>query len=501
MSLEDPEALSRFESHLTELRRLKETSARRETQERDILLSVLLTNRHRLAEYPTLEAERQNLAATLILRADQLPAHVNFREWLSGFLVTLNQYEVAKRTGVDDQISPLETQLHNQETLLVKCLQGCIWASGIIRDEFNDTILSRFGEDALADLDDLTQSGESDERYWQGLLERFIFGFVNKSYSELVDEEKYKLSREGSFLALRFPLDALLAFLPGTDKSIDKTRLQAAFDQTLTNPELYKAAQAISLVIADQDPPLGTDKFKTDLDFIGRIASMDPSASLSLQALAEEHGADALPEDQAEAREAQTSFLRDQYLAVATGASLGLGVSRESLSKGLKLFTPREQETLLAVCGAFNPESLSVAFALMLEYALCRLLTDKSADEGGKVQVKCLKQRRAPRAAVEAMAPNGFNRIRQKLFFDEDPANPAWFLFKAKSAQDLAETMKMANDPQSIPSLQALWTRMDFKTEAVVLVNLPLVAKSSPNMQAKVGEILGKYGILKAAAS
>lgn len=501
MSLDDPEALGRFESHLSTLRQLKETSARREMQERDTLLSVLLLNRQRIAEFPTLEAEQHNLVATLTQRADQLPAFDYFRDWLSGFLVTLNQYEVAKRTGADDQIAHLETQLHNQETLLVKCLQGSIWTSGVIRDEFNDIILYRFGEGALADLDELTHSGESDERYWQGLLERFIFGFVNKTYGELVTDDKYKLTREGSFLALRFPLDALLARMPGTDKSIDKTRLQAAFDQTLADPELLKSAQALSAVIFSLDPPLLSGKIKADLDFIGRVASMDPSAGLYLQALAEEAVAGELSKDEASARFAQAQFLRDQVLAVATGAALSLGVSRESLSKGLKVFTPREQETLLAVCGAFHPESLSVAFTLMLEYALTRLLTDRGADEGGKVQVKCVKQRRAPRARVEALTTKGLNRIRLKLFFEEDPANPAWFLFKAKTAQELAETLNMANDPRLVPALQTLWTHMDFKVEAVVLINLPLVAKSTPNIQAKVGEILRKYGVVKTASS
>lgn len=500
MSLDDPEALGRFDSHLNELRRLKETSARREAQGRDILLSVLLANRQRIVEFPALEPEQRNLIATLTQRADQLPAFRSFDDWLSGFLVTLNQYEVAKRTGAEEQLIGLENQLHVQETLLVKCLQGCVWASGVIRDEFNDVILHRFGEEALHDLDELTHAGESDERYWQGLLERFVFGFVNKAYVELIQEEQYKLTREGTFLALRFPLDALLARLPGTDKSIDKTRLQSALAQTLVEAQFQQTTQALCAIIQALDPPILAAKGKADLDFVCRLAAMDPSAAAYMQARAENVPAGTSPGTEAADRQAQTRFLHDQCLAVAVGAALGLGVSRDSLSKGLKSFSPREQETLLAVCGAFQPESLAVAFSLMQEYALCHLLAGKGADEGAKVQVKCLKQRRAPRAGVEALAPIGFNRVRIKLFFEEDPANPAWYLFKAKTAQELVETLNMTNAPELISPIQDLWTRMDFKSEAVVLVNLPLVAKSTPHLQAKVGEILGKYGLIKTAA-
>jgi hypothetical protein len=507
MSQDD--ATARIDAYLPVLRRLKETSARRETMEREILLSVLLTNRDRIAEAPVPEGDQQALVNVVASQSEPYPAHAHYQDWMSQFLAALNQYEVAQRTGAKDQAATLQGQLSNLEALLAKCLQGYIILSGVVRDEFNDVILGRFGESALADIDELSHAGVSNDYYWKELLERFAFGFVNKALAGMLSQQRFKMSREGSFIAVRFPLDAVMEQMPGTDKTIDKTRLQASFEASRQDPQAARAAAAVAQVVAGlQKPMLSPKSPRHDFELLGAVAAMDPAMPAFVDVFLDgkpleddgpESGEDT-PELKAARLAARKDFLKAQLTAMAAGAALAMGVVREDLGRALQNFSAKEQEKLLQVAGAFEPEALALAHTLMLEYALCRLLTEKIEDEGGKVQVKCLKQRRAARRDVEALAAKGFNRIRQKLFFDEDPASQDWYLFRARTGQELAEALKMSNlGPALAHALSALWTRMDFKVEAVALVNLTLVAKATQNVQAKVGEILAKLGVVKTA--
>lgn len=509
MSQDDSSA--RIDIYLSCLRRLKETSSRREVVEREILLAVLSANRGRIAELPAQEAEQQALATVIVTLSEPQPAHEYYREWMTQFLAALNQYEVALRTGANDPTGSLIGQLLNLEALLTRCIQGFIIFSGVVRDEFNDVIIKRFGEAALADIDEVTHAGFSNDHYWKALLDRFVFGFLNKAYGEVLEKERFRLAREGSFVAVRFPLDAITEQMPGTDKLIDKTRLQAAYHAARQDPQARKAAVDVSSLLASLAKPMLPPKAsRHDFELLAGVASMDPAAEQFVKVFVEgqpledsaspaEPDADN-PDLRAARIEAGKEFLKNQLLAMAAGTALAMGILREDIGKALQGFTAREQEKLLAIAGTFEPEALALSHTLMLEFALCRLLDSKVEDEGAKVQVKCLKQHRSARSEVEELGKKGFNRIRQKLFFEDDPASRDWLLFKAKSAQELAEALKLSNiEPELAQAMSGLWTRMEFKTEAVVLVNLALVAKAAQNIQAKVGEILAKLGVVKAA--
>lgn len=511
MSQEDPSA--RIDSYLQTLRRLKETSARRDVLERELFLAVLLANKGRLTESPTLDNDQQHLASAIAMRGEPHPAHAWYRDWMSQFSATLNQYEVAARTGQEGQAAALLGQLVNNESLLAKCLQGYILLSGVVRDDFNDVIISRFGETALADIDELTHAGFSDDRYWKALMERFALGFVTHSYPELISGERFRLGREGAFVAVRLPLDGLLELLPGTDKDIEKTRLQTLVHSLRDDPQQTRCAQAATAMLAGLDRPLLPGKpSKADLDLLGRMACLDPAAARFVEVFIEGKplNDDELPPEpdadnpgrSAARADAAREFIRNQLVAMAAGCALALCNLREDIAKAMNAFPPRDVERLLAVAQAFDPATLATTHSLMLELALCRLLSEKVQDEGGKVQVKTVRQRRAARKDVEALAAGGFNRIRQKVFFEDDPASKAWLLFKDKTPQELAEAIKLANmGPELSQALTALWMRMEFKTEVVALVNLQLVAKTSPNVQARLAEILAKLGMVKSAQS
>ena len=502
-------SIARIDTYLPVLRRLKETSSRREVLEREMLLAVLLANKERIAEAPTQDGDQQALVSIISAQAQIYPAHAHYQDWMAQFLAAINQYEVAQRTGAKDQTGPLLDQLLNLEALLTKCLQGYIILSGVVRDEFNDVILVRFGENALADIDELTHAGFSDDHYWKELFDRFVFGFMNKAYAEILEKQRFKMARESSFIAVRIPLDAVQEQMHGTDKAIDKTRLQASYEAARQNPLGMRAAATLTQIFAALAKPILPPKaVRHDFELLAAVASMDPVMPQFVDVFVDgnpmEDDGDA-PEADNPARktallQARREFLKSQPLAMATGAALAMGVVREDLGRALQNFTAKEQEKLLTVAGAFEPDTLAAAHSLMLEYALCRLLSGKIEDEGGKVQVKCLKQHRAARADVEALSSRGLNRIRQKLFFDEDPAAPDWLLFKAKSGQELADALRLSNIESALAhAISGLWTKMDYKSEVVVLINLTLVAKATQNVQAKLGEILAKLGVVKTA--
>ena len=512
MTPDGPDDQSRFQEYLATLRPLKEVSSLREVQEREVLLTLLKANKEHLAEFPALEADQHNLVNTLMVRAGTLPTHGRFKDWLAEFVTCLHQYEVATRTGPQEQVEALENQLRRQEAVLANCLQGFILTSGLIRDNFHDAIIQRFGEGALEDLDELVHAGGSDELYWRGFMNRFVFNFVESAYDQVMDSEQYRLTREGQMLALRIPLDKILERLPGTDKTIDKTRLQAAFDQVAIDPAKQRAAALATTVYSELEPPLLPAKSaRSDYELIGQVAAAVPVSGKLAELLnpgpagepAEasppgQDGEEPTP-DPAEAA-AKKDFLLEQTTALGVGAALALGTSREDLFRALRVFTPKEQEVILAVAGPFRLETLSAAHGFMLEYALCRLMAGKVTDEGGKVHVRCSRQHRTSQQAVADLGAIGLNRIRFKLFWEADPAGPEWLLFKAKSSQELAQALAQAFIEQALAqAIMALWARQEFKVEAVALVNLPLVAKYTPNLQARVAEILGKLGLVKAA--
>ncbi|GAB6037916.1 hypothetical protein JCM15519_24750 [Fundidesulfovibrio butyratiphilus] len=495
-----PEAQARFEACLITLRQLKEASSRREVVERDILLSLLSANKERISEFPASEADQQNLVNTLTTRCETQPGYAHLREWLVEFVAQLNQYEVAKRTGAEDQIPDLESALLVGETLLAKCLQGYIFVIGIIRDELGDTVLHRFGEGALARIDELANAGEADARYWRGFFETFLFEFVAKAYDEVLAGEQYRLVREGAFLALRISLDALTARLPGVgDKTIDKTRLQTAFEHVQTVFEARQAAVFAAGLVSGLPKSLLHEKYaKTDAEFLGRVAAMDQvTAKAGAAALGHlpDVGED---EDPATVK----AFLKNQVLALCVGGALALGISREDMGRALKSFSPRDLDAVFTTAGAFHPVAMRHAYQLMIELALLGFMTEKAGDDAGsKVQVRLFKHRRASRKTVEALASEGLNRIRQKVYFEDDPTSPNWLLFKAKTIQDLAEALRLSNmEPKLVTAVQRLWSARQFRSEVVALVNLPLVAKFTPNLQAKLAEILARFGVVKPGA-
>lgn len=505
MSQDDSTA--RIDAYLQTLRRLKESSARRDAVEREILHAVLQANAGRLAEAPSGEEDQKHLAHSIADRAELLPAHEYFRDWMTQFLATLNQYEVASRTGAK-QAEELLPALLNQEAVLAKCVQGYIVVSGVMRDEFNDVILLRFGESALADIDEITHAGFSDDHYWKALLDRFAIGFVNKAFTGVLARERFKLTREGGFVAVRFPLDAILEQMPGANKQIEKTRLQASFDAVREGEAGRRAIQAVAALAAGLPKPmLPPGSSRPVFELLGQVAAMDPETARFVEVFVEgrppedpaaSEGED--PKARAVRLEAAMAFVKEQVLALSAGAALAHGILMEDFGRALGGFNARERERLLAVVSTLDQTALALAHTLMVEFALCGLLMDKLASEGGKTQVKCVKQRRVARADLELLAAKGFNRVRQKLYFDEDPASPEWLLFRAKSIQELAEAMALSNlTPNLTQAVNALWNRMEFKVEAVVLINLALVAKTTQNVQGKLGEILSKLGVFKAA--
>jgi hypothetical protein len=111
---------------------------------------------------------------------------------------------------------------------VVKAVQGAVYCSSLIKDNVSDAIIKHFGESSVAMLDEITGRCEFDEPWWRAVMDTFVRERIAAGHAGMVAGEKYSVFREGGFVGVRMPFDAVLAALRGTDKAIQKTRVQSA---------------------------------------------------------------------------------------------------------------------------------------------------------------------------------------------------------------------------------------------------------------------------------
>ncbi len=96
-------------------------------------------------------------------------------------------------------------RLINAETLLIKTVQGVVYASCLISDNFEEVTLRHLGEPALKKYNALLEQYEMDKNFWNALIEQFITQEVESSYRDNhQDATRY---RDKNYVILRFPFD------------------------------------------------------------------------------------------------------------------------------------------------------------------------------------------------------------------------------------------------------------------------------------------------------
>lgn len=481
----------RFDACLAKLEELKTIKARREVLEERVFLEFLRVNRGRLNEFPLLETEQQSLMDMLLRRAEGLhPGHERIKERLVSYLVELNHYGKAKAVGDAKQKERLARALEVEETILAKVLQGAVYATSLIKDNFSDAVIRHFGETSLGKIEEITTTMVFDEQYWRANIEQFMQEETRGAYDDIVADRRYRLSREGQLLLLSFPFDAVLAKLKGTTKEISKTRIQTAFGET---GEVEPARRLTDLVMtvlgrAEYAPWAGRSE-PEELLFAARIAAMDPAAAEITPG-----EVDAIAADEEE--ESRRLFRLHQVAGLALGAVVSLRVVREDFAKALREFSPKEIAWLVAAVGSFDAARLGLVLEHIMELDFAHLLREKAEAEGGRIQIKTSRQRRASRQAVEALAASGLSKIRRKQLFDDDPEQPESLLFKARTGGDLDSRLRLLQvEPELTRAVAGLWESASYKVDLYVCINLAALDKVTTNLSARITEILGRYGI------
>ena len=222
----------------------------REVQERELLLSFIAVNSGGINEYPLIETQQQSIVNLLCRRTDH-PADSLLRRLAGNFPVLLNRLD--KETASGDQTASEQTaiQLRNTETLLMKSVQGMVYAMGLTTDNFEELIMRHFGAPGLAQFGEILKTCEFDQSFWNEFVARFIAQHVAKGYAQLVDAGKVRLSKDGQQVILRYLFDDILATLHDSPGHIDQTRVQKAFAeacaQTRERLAVRKVVQACLL--------------------------------------------------------------------------------------------------------------------------------------------------------------------------------------------------------------------------------------------------------------
>jgi hypothetical protein len=499
----------RFSAYLSKLLDLKARNALREVTEREMLFEFIQLNHSRINEYPMLKTQQSSLINLLCHRSTEHPAHEYIKKVLATFLILLNRYGKAVEVADPGQIDLARSHLSNTEALLIKCIQGVVYSSSLTADNFEEIFIRYFGAEAIQHYNGFLESYEMDENFWRALIEFFILRRIGETYEEIIDNERYSILKNPANIVIRFQFDDVLAKLKHTAQDIKKTRVQTYFERNTKEYE-YKRAQkfVFEFLKGVRRVFLGSDGTEDEVKYLSRIVGIDSAAMefkdemLSRLTGApqseEKAGGDPAPEvgevkDEAEAR---IEFQRQQILALAVGASLGVGIVRQDFTKALGVYSPKEMEAITALIRFFDIPSLQRLLFYLLENSFVRYLTAKGEEEGGKVRVRTARQRRTSDRIIEALAAEGLNKIRRKRLWIPDPSRAGMSLFIPRTRKELAELLiTFQFEPPLAAKLIQIWDAAPFKVEIMLVLDLVLISKATTNLKLRLSEILAKFGI------
>lgn len=487
-----PEWPARLEAYFAVLRPLKERSTVREALERELLLAFIEINSGGISEYPMLESQQQSIINTLCRRTDH-PADAFLRKLAGNFPLLLNRLDKEQAAGDEAALAQTTATLRNTESLLVKSVQGMVFAMGLTTDNYEELIMRHFGAPGLSQFADLIKTRQLDQSFWREFVERFIAQHIAEGYGNLTGEGKFLLSKDGQHVIIRFLFDDVLATLHDTPGEIAKTRVQTAFEaasgEDAQSQAVRKIVQACLLKGLSFLPG---DLLLEHLESAALIVCMDPVAQ-SLHRAMQAHASGQAPQEKH-----PLPFLMEQAVALALGAMLVLSQAREHFLAALASLRSDELEAVRSLAQGLSIESLERVLFYLLESSFVGLLRDKARDEGAKVSVRNVAARRSPVPAVDALASRGLSRIRKSQIWTQDPTRADMLLFKPKNPQQLAALMQVLQLEEPLQAaVRALWDNAPLRRDFLVVIDLAQVARTTQNVKGKLTELLSKYGVLQ----
>ncbi|MDR3640813.1 MAG: hypothetical protein P4L39_05775 [Humidesulfovibrio sp.] len=489
-----PQWSARLDAYLAVLRPLKAKSALREVLEREMLLCFIEVNSGGISEYPLLETQQQSIVNLLCRRTDH-PADTVLRKLAGNFPVLLNRLDKETASGDEAAREQTQAQLRNTESLLVKSVQGMVYAMGLTTDNFEELIMRHFGAPGLAQFGELIKTHEFDQSFWSEFVERFIAQHVAEGYEHLTSEGKFQLSKDGQQVVVRFLFDDVLATLHDSPGHIDRTRVQRAFaEANAETPERLAMRKVVQTCLLRGLGFLPGELLLEHLESAALIVCMDPVAASLFQSMQDRANG-----QNGEDEKHSLPFLMEQAVALALGAMRVLSQSREHFLSALDSLRSDELEAVRGLAQGLSIESLEHVLFYLLESAFVGLLRDKAREEGGKVLVKTAALRRCPLPAVEALAARGLTRIRKSQLFLADPTRPDMLLFKTRTPQQLASLMQVLQLEEPLQALiRTHWDQAPFRRDFLVVIDLAQVARTTQNVKAKLTELLMKFGAIQA---
>lgn len=502
-NLQMPDKDKRIDFYLKILGKLKERNTLREVLEREVFLEFIKFNNNRINEYPLLEKQQSGIISLLCHRSLDLSAHEFVKKTLSEFILMLGRYSKLVGGKDNDSLDVITSKIINAETLLIKTVQGVVYASCLVSDNFEEVTLRHFGESALKKYNSLLEEFEMNTEFWQEMISQFITQEVEASLTDMVENDKYTLTRDKSYLILRFLFDDVTGRITSRPPGIDKTRIQTAFEEVGLEPESAEALKMTFRSLLEGGVFIKNESMSADnIEHIARIVCIDPATlqfSKNVKAAMQEIHDGANRDTDIEKEEElarRVQFSQEQIGACAVGVSMTLDIVVREFMIALKSFTAQDEKILETFLRKFEVESLDRLFFYLIEMKFSELLKKKIMGEENKLLFKVLKRRRASVADLADLEAIGMTKIRKKRLWLVDTSNENWLIFRHKNAKELlAEMQLLALDRELITAILKIYEKGDFKIDFLVLISLQSIAKVTKDIRGKLNELLIRFGI------
>ena len=481
-------ARERIQVFINQVAALKERKLVAEILERELMLTLINAHQDHILEYPLIAVQQRSIVHALTIRASENEnLHPYLRGVVEAFISALIAYS---RAGADDEAERdrLLALTINQESVLIKCVQGATYAFALCQDNFLEVLLRRYGESAGDYSDALIQEYEMDDVFWRKHFEYFVMERVDLAFEDMTRHEDFILNKTGNALVLTYPLDALMLRLREGNVRISKSQIQRDVEGTrdLAGPAeaVYNSVYAFLRQSASSGLlPLPA----SDIEFISRITSLDPCAKELHKLMAGDPDNAALREDK---------FITGQTLAMACAVGISLDILRRDFLKGLPDLDAQSLDILAQQVAEFSLFSMDKAIYFLAEYRLAQILRERCGESISKMQISSSRTRRAPALAVDQLLTRGLSKIKRNRLWMPDPASPEHMLFRARTAKELNDEMDfLVVEPQLKKEILLLWQRAAYKVEFNVAIMLSLLAQTTTNLNYRLAEILGRFGV------
>ena len=487
-------AQERIQVFIDQVVALKERKLVAEILERELMLTLINAHQDHILEYPLIAVQQRSIVHALTIRAAENEAlYPYLRGVLEAFIAALTAYSRADPNDQAGRANLLAATL-NHEAVLIKCVQGATYAFALCQDNFMEVLLRRYGENAGDYSDSLIQEYEMDDVFWRKHFEHFCQERVDRAFEDMTAREDFILNKTGNSLVLTYPLDALMLRLREGGVRIRKSQIQSEVESTRDFESPAEAVYNTVHAFLRQSAARGVLALPAqDIEFISRITSLDPCAKELHKLTAGDPGGSDSPNI---AGASENHFSAEQVLAMACAVGISLDILRRDFIKGLPDMDAQSVDILTQQVADFSLFHLDKAVYFLAEYRLAQILRDRCGESISKMQIFTSRTRRAPVLAVDQLLSRGLSKIKRNRIWAPDPDSQDQLLFRARTAKELNDELDfLVVEPPLKKEILLLWQRAGYKVEFNVAIMLSLLAQTTTNLNYRLTEILGRFGV------